>query len=187
MHIFKNAVAAFLRPAVIVLVTLPGAVSADAASEAALMDQLRSAEPAEAGRIERQIRMDWSNSGSSAMDLLLKRGKDALEAGDIETAIGHLSALTDHAPDFAEGWHTRAMAFFREEEYGLALHDLERTLALNPDHFGAIFGLAVVFESLDRIPEAYRLYTRVLDVHPNHKDAQEGADRLRIRVDGTEI
>ncbi|WP_375689847.1 tetratricopeptide repeat protein [Pseudooceanicola sp. LIPI14-2-Ac024] len=182
MHIFKNAVAALAA-----LVVLSGAAVAQDDSGASLLDQLQGADPAEADRLERQIRMDWANSGSPTMDLLLKRGKDALEAGDVDTAIGHLSALTDHAPDFAEGWHTRAMAFFQEEEYGLALHDLEMTLALNPDHFGAIYGLAVVMESLDRVDDAYALYSRVLSLHPNHADAQAGHERLAVRANGIDI
>lgn len=179
---FKNAVAAVLT-----LVALTGAALAQDDSAPSLLDQLRGADPAEAKRIERELEMRWSNSGSPSMDLLLKRGRDALEAGDFGLAIGHLSALTDHAPDFAEGWHTRAMAFFREDEYGLAVHDLEMTLALNPEHFGAIYGLAVVMENLERSEEAFRLYQKVLELHPNHEDAGKAVERLTPRVNGTEI
>jgi len=182
MLLIKNAVAALLT-----LALLAGPVAAQGDSGASLLDQLQGADPEEAARLERQIRMDWESSGSPTMDLLLKRGKDALEAGEFDAAIGHLSALTDHAPGFAEGWHTRAMAFFREEEFGLALHDLERTLAINPQHFGAIFGLAVVMESLGQDDDAYALYSRVLSMHPHHEDAQAGADRLKTRVNGTDI
>lgn len=181
MFKFKNAVTALIAACVL----CGPALSAD--SDASLLDQLRAADPVEAKRIERQIRMDWSRSGSPTMDLLLKRGRDAMEAGEVELAVGHLSALTDHAPDFAEGWHARAMVFFQEDEMGLAIHDLEQVLALNPRHFGAIYGLGVVMESLDRIQDAYAMYERVLEIHPNHEDAREGADRLNIRVNGTEI
>lgn len=182
MLFIKNAVAALLS-----LALLAGPVAAQEGTGASLLDRLQTAGPEEAARLERQIRMDWENSGSPAMDLLLKRGKDALETGDFDTAIGHLSALTDHAPDFAEGWHVRAMAFFREEAFGLALHDLERALALDPQHFGAIFGLAVVMESLGQDDDAYALYSRVLSLHPHHEDARAGLDRLKTRVNGTEI
>lgn len=182
MQFIKSAVAAFLTMAV-----LAGTVHAQSDVEPSLLDQLHDAAPADAARLEREIRMDWEKSGSPAMDLLLKRGKDALEAGELELAIGHLSALTDHAPDFAEGWHARAMAFFQEEEYSLALHDLEVTLALNPRHFAAIYGLGVVMESLGRDKDAYDLYTRVLSLHPHHQDALDGVERLKTRVNGTEI
>ncbi|MDF1853935.1 tetratricopeptide repeat protein [Pseudooceanicola sp.] len=182
MHKFKIAVAALVTWALLAL-----AAPAASDSTASLLDQLRLADPADAKKIEREIRLDWAKSGSPALDLLLKRGKDALEAGDLDLAIGHLTALTDHGPDFAEGWHTRAMAFFQQERYGLAVHDLERTLALNPDHFAAIYGLAIVFESLERQDEAYKLYQMVLALHPNHEESQKAVDRLQTRVTGSDL
>jgi len=36
------------------------------------------------------------------MDLLLQRGQEAMDNEDYEAAIEHFTALTDHAPDFAE-------------------------------------------------------------------------------------
>ncbi len=182
MSFFKNAVAALAASMCLVA----GAHAQDDTGPS-LLDQLRRSDPVEAKRLARQIRMEWENSGSASMDLLLKRGQDALETGEVDEAIGHFSALTDHAPDFAEGWHMRAMAFFQEDEIGLALHDLQRALALNPEHFGAIYGLGVVMESLDRIGDAHELYSRVLELHPHHEDAREGVERLATRVNGTEI
>jgi tetratricopeptide (TPR) repeat protein len=152
-----------------------------------LLQQLHEADPSEARKVEREIALDWRRSGSPAMDLLLTRGQDALEAGEIDTAVGHFSALVDHAPEFAEGWHRRATAYYRQEEFGLALSDLGRTLTLNPDHFNALFGLAVILETLDRPEAAYRAYTRVLDVYPTHERALEAEDRLRASATGRRI
>ena len=38
----------------------------------------------EAGRIEAEIWIEWSKSGSPAMDLLLQRGEDAMELGNFQ-------------------------------------------------------------------------------------------------------
>ena len=81
--------------------------------EAELLAELREAPESESKRLERELELIWGNSGSPAMDLLLKRGRDALEDEDNTRAIEHLSALTDHAPDFAEGWHARATSIDR--------------------------------------------------------------------------
>ena len=62
-------------------------------------------------QVEQKIWSEWSKSGSPAMDLLLDRGRKAMEEGDWTAAIEHLTALTDHAPDFAEGWNARATAY----------------------------------------------------------------------------
>lgn len=77
-----------------------------------LFERLRSVEPADYRPIEDKIWREWSKSGSPAMDLLLDRGRDAMEAGDYVKAIEHLTALTDHAPEFAQGFHLRATAYY---------------------------------------------------------------------------
>src|SRR6056297_1991587 len=139
-----SAVLANLNRAVAALLFLclfcaPGAsLAQDGAAIDSLFARLKQADPGEAKRIGAEIRMEMAKSGSAAMDLLLKRGREALESGDTGAAIEHLTALTDHAPRFAEGWHMRSVAYARAELYGPALTDIERALALNPRHFPAI-------------------------------------------------
>jgi len=160
-------------------VGLTSVTSAAAQSgEAELLAQLQDAPESEAKRLERELTLIWGNSGSAAMDLLLQRGRDALEAEDNSRAIEHLSALTDHAPNFAEGWHTRATAFFRAGLYGPALDDLERALTLNPNNFNAIFGLGVMMQELGDLQRAADAYDLVLDLNPHHERAKEARERL---------
>ena len=147
--------------------------------EAELLQQLREAPESEAGRLDRELGLIWDRSGSAAMDLLLTRGREALEAEETEKAIEHLTALTDHAPDFAEGWHARATAFYRAGLYGPALDDLERALALNPNNYDAIYGLGVMMQELGREEMAYRAYQRVLDLNPHHENARTSMEQLK--------
>lgn len=149
-----------------------------------LLDELRNADPGAATRIERELELEWSKSGSAAMDLLLKRARDALETGDLTAAVEHFTALTDHAPDFAEGWHGRATVFYRQDRYGQALDDLERALRLNPHHYGALHGLGVILEQLDEPDLAHRAYSQVLAIHPNHAEVTEALKRLEPKVRG---
>lgn len=178
----KRSVAA---SALLVMYSLPHPGVASESAE--LLKQLREADATEASRIEREITREWAKSGSAAMDFLLKRGRDAMDVEDYGTAIEHFTALTDHAPDFAEGYHMRAMAFFHSEMLGPALGDLETTLTLNPDHFGAMRGLAVIFEVLDDPVRALAGYEMVLEVHPNDEEAQKGVARLTGAVRGRDL
>ena len=131
--------------------------------------------------------MEWSKSGSAAMDLLLKRGRDALEVNDTGAAIEHLTALTDHAPEFAEGWHTLALAYYQAEMIGPSMDALEHALALNPQHFGALRGVGSVHEQLGNDALAYDAYTQVLELRPFDEQVTEALERLSGRVQGTEI
>ncbi len=178
----KHLVAAFAAA----LSFAPPAWSQDSAADE-MLGELRSASPQQAEQVASEIRNLWSKSGSSAMDLLLRRGRDALENEDYVVAVEHLTALTDHAPDFAEGWAVRAMAFFRQQEYGLALGDLRRALALNPDHFGALYGLGVIMEQLEEPRLAWRAYEEVLAIYPHHPQVGPAMERLEREVLGAEL
>lgn len=149
-----------------------------------LLGQLRDADAGEAVKIAKQIKRDWARSGSASADLLLKRGRDALGAKKPKVAVEHLTALTDHAPDFAEGWHMRASALYQQELYGPSLEDLERALTLNPQHFDAIQGLGAIFEQLGDPKRAYEVYEQVLTIHPHHTTVLEAMERLETEVKG---
>lgn len=143
-----------------------------------LFERLQLATPETYEPIEEEIWQEWSKSGSPAMDLLLKRGRDALEAEEYDVAIEHFTALTDHAPDFAEGWHSRATAYYSAGLYGPSLDDLERVLAINPKHFGAMVGLATIFEELGYDREALEVYQAVKQLHPHRPNVNDAIRRL---------
>ncbi len=153
----------------------------------ALFSDLLTADAETAAEIEEQIWREWSKSGSPAMDLLLQRGRDALAQGVPEVAIEHLTALTDHAPDFAEGWNARATAYYMAGDLGPSVADIAHVLSLNPRHFGALNGLAAIFEELNRPEQALEVYRRVVAIHPNSPGVMDAITRLEAQRDGKEL
>ncbi|MDW3222420.1 MAG: tetratricopeptide repeat protein [Paracoccaceae bacterium] len=148
-------------------------------SEEELLQQLLEASESEANRLDRELTLIWERSGSPAMDLLLTRGRDAMEAKENSVAIDHLTALTDHAPDFAEGWHARATAYYQAGLYGPALDDLERALALNPNNYNAIFGLGVMLQEFGDLERAGEAFQRALELNPHHENANKAMEQLK--------
>ncbi len=157
---------------------------ADSGNETDLLEQLSQADPVQAIGIDRQLKAIWEQSGSASGDLLLERGREALEKGDVYAALDHLTALTDHAPDFAEGWHARASALFGMERFGMAVADLEHALTLNPNQYDAIYGLGLIFEVIDKPEQAYEAYSRALAIHPHHEEVTNALNRLKPRIEG---
>lgn len=152
-----------------------------------LFAQLQEADPADARRISGEIELELSKSGSASADLLLKRGSDALEAGDVEAAIEHLTALTDHAPDFAEGWHMRAMAYAEAELFGPAVADLERALSIEPRHYHAIASLGGILAQVDRPDMAKRAFEEVLAIYPGYQDVIEALEHVERQIGGSTL
>jgi len=148
-------------------------------SEAELLALLKEAPESEAQRLDRELAIVWSRSGSASMDLLLKRGREALEDEETQKAIDHLTALTDHAPGFAEGWHLRATAYYRAGLYGPALDDLQKALALNPNNYHAIFGLGIMLQEFGETQLAADAFHQVLALHPHHENAKTALGQLK--------
>lgn len=182
LRILKCAVAALAASLVI-----QTAAAADDAELEALFEGLRSADAAAAQQIEQRIYEIWSQSGSPSMDLLLERGREALNEGDTKLAIEHFTALVDHAPDFAEGYNGRATAYFQNGQFGPSLDDIRRTLALNPRHFGAMSGLALILEELDRPEDSLAAWREVQRINPSREGLDAVIDRLERQVEGESL
>ena len=183
----------FLNPAVaaltgFLLVSFAGAGNATETDEVvSLLEELR--EPDQQGwqRLERQITRAWSRSGSASADLLLQRGRDAMRRGQTDAAIEHFTALIDHAPEFAEGYHARATAWFMDGKLGRAMDDLRVALAYNPNHFSALAGLGRIFEDIQDFERAREAYRAATAIHPHRADVKTALDRLEKRLDGTAL
>ena len=181
-YILNTVVAAFL-----LTMPLTAPVSADEAELNKLFDSLAEPEQEDWERIESAIWREWSDSGSKAMNLLLRRGRTAMRAGELTIAIDHFTALTDHAPDFAEGWNMRATAYFGAGEYGLSIADIQRTLALNPRHFGAMQGLGRMLEEMGEPKNALAAYQAAYAIHPHRPGLKEAIERLEAEVSGQDL
>ncbi len=159
-------------------------VAAQTADLDDLFAKLLTADAPTSERLEQDIWREWSKSGSPAMDLLLQRGRDAMAVGDNDAAIEHLTALIDHAPDFAEGWNARATAYFQAGKLGPSISDIGHVLTLNPRHFGALAGLGMIFEQLEKPEKALDVYRAALAIHPHLAGVLESIARLEADAAG---
>lgn len=182
-----KAFATLFKCAVTALCLSAGLAAAQGASLDELFAELAEPENPQWSRVESDILREWSKSGSPVMDLMLKRGEEAMQAGDFEAAIEHLTGLTDHAPDFPEGWNARATAYFMAGYFGPSVADIRRVLALEPRHFGALSGLAMILEETGDDEAALRAYRAARDIHPNRPGLGEAITRLERALQGTDL
>lgn len=139
---------------------------------------------ASAGRIARKIQMIWLESGSDTADLLMARAGRALKGGDLPLALDLLDTVVTLEPDFAEGWNRRATVFYMQRDFGHSLVDIERTLALEPRHWGALSGLAIIQRRLGQEQRALATFKRAVEINPGLKDAKEAIDALEKAAEG---
>ncbi len=147
-----------------------------------LFAELQGEDGKQAKTAEAEVQRIFRQSGSAAMDLLLHRGYDALGVDDFDMAIWHFSALIDHAPEFAEGYNGRAVAYFMKGRLGEAIADVEMALTLNPRNFGALAGLGAINEETGNPEAALVAYKAALALNPHSTDIAESVKRVEDQL-----
>lgn len=144
-----------------------------------MLAELKTADPARAAHIVREVERQWGLSGSTSVDMLLRRGREAMEEEDWRLAIEHFTAVTDHAPAFAEGYESRATAYYRAGLFGPAIDDLGTALSLNPNNWNALYGLGLLFRELGEYARAEKAFHAALALHPHYENAANALKRMK--------
>ncbi len=153
-----------------------------------LFDRLRTAPGPEAAAVHEQTIWEiWHDSGSAEIDGLMAHGLQAMAGRDFRRALAAFDEMVRRAPGFAEGWNKRATVNYLMGRYRDSIADIERTLALEPRHFGALSGLGLVYLALDEEEKALEAFDRAIAVHPNIAGADTHIRALRDRLRGRKI
>jgi tetratricopeptide (TPR) repeat protein len=163
-------------------------VPKEVTSEEKLFSQLKQAGSAEdAHPIEQKLVALFRVSGSPSVDLLVIRAQAALAVTDNKTAKQLIEAVTNIAPDYAEGWHIRAGMEQAAGDDTAALVSLQKVVLLNPRQFTALAELANMLEDYGDKAGALKLYRRALELDPQLEIASRKVRELTQSVEGRDI
>lgn len=129
----------------------------------------------------------WLNSGSDTVGLLMGRSLKAINEQHNELALKLLDAVVELAPDYAEGWNRRAYVYYLQSDFEHAIGDLRRALALEPNHFKALEGLARILRESGQKKSALKAYQQIQRIYPYMPGAKDAADELSVEVEGQGI
>ena len=119
----------------------------------------------------------WSIAENVEAQKIFDEGNKMMDRGSLEEAIALFTQVIDLKPDFAEGWNKRATVLFLKGELEASILDIQKTLELEPRHFGALDGLAEIYLIQDDLVGAAATYKRILEIIPTSKKSQ---DRLKL-------
>ena len=132
--------------------------------------------------VEKKIWEIWASHKVSKIDLLMDRGIKLLNNNNLNEALVVFNFIVDQAPDFSEGWNKRATIYFLMGDFEKSMHDIESTLALEPRHFGAIAGLGLIFNILERPELALKAFRRVKEIYPLSRSAERFIRKLNKTI-----
>ncbi len=138
----------------------------------------------DAAEIESSIWQIWVDAGNTELNRLMQAGIEAMASNQLDLAIELFTVVIQESPSFAEGWNKRATAFYLNGEMAQSVGDIERTLALEPRHFGAVSGLGLIFLSRGDKVGALNAFERVLEINPNAAGARAHVRLLKEALKG---
>jgi tetratricopeptide (TPR) repeat protein len=141
----------------------------------------------QAGEIGAAIERLWRYEGGDTVNLLIDRGEIFSSRNENERALPFLDAAVELAPEYAEAWSHRAYIEYRLNNYAAALGDLRRALAIEPNHFRALDGMAKILVLMGEKKAALEVYNQLLKVHPNIEGGEKARDELKKEVEGQGI
>jgi tetratricopeptide (TPR) repeat protein len=162
---------------------MPAAADQHDASLEPLMTELKTAPTAEAARpIEQRIWSIWGKSGDATVDILMEQGVARLNEGDDDAALELFDRIVGLAPGFAEGWNKRATTLYTMGRFDRSMKDIDKVLALEPRHFGALSGLGLCNIRLGNDKAALAAFQRAAALDPNLPGVQANIEALKKRL-----
>lgn len=171
---------AFLLSLFLVVASTNGETQTSA-QEDVLFEQLASAGSAAEGRkIEFQIWEYWTaKAPSDEVRAKLIRGMEKRRESDLSWAEDLFDEVIKEAPQYPEGWNQRGFARFLRGNLEGSLSDLEKTVELEPRHFGALSGMYHVLRLLNRKDAALRSLHKAVTINPWLKERNDLPKELR--------
>ncbi len=131
---------------------------------------------------ENGCRAVWCRDGSDEQRQRLSIIIRLNNSRQFDEAIRLATDLLDQAPNFAEGWNQRAIAFYSLGQYAASITDCRRALELNPYHFGAAAGLGHCHLQRGDIEAALECFRRALELNPNLEGIRANVAHLERKL-----
>jgi tetratricopeptide (TPR) repeat protein len=149
-----------------------------------LFTRLKAGGPEEAASLQRRIWRIWVKSPDGTADRMMRQGINAIAANELEAARRIFDRLVEHSPDFAEAWNKRATVHYLMGDWTASVADIQRTLELEPRHFGALFGLGLIYDALEKPQAALRSFEATLELNPHSESTRLRVEELRRQLQG---
>ena len=149
------------------IVTLRGDPAAEAEErEALFVDLAKAANGAEATEISSKIWALWFRAPDAEAAALMTEALELRGARDYHAALTALDKLVEATPDWAEGWNQRATVRYVLRDFEGSLADIDRVLALEPKHFGALSGQALILMHQGKMEAGQLVLRKAVEIDP---------------------
>ena len=134
--------------------------------------------------VENKIWKIWSIHPSNdrrgyRLTELLDQGSLLIDRRELNKAYEIFSQIILVDPNWAEAWNKRALVLYLMNRYQSSLGDINKTLILEPRHFGALSGQALNYIELKQYEKAIKSYKAAQKIYPINGAAKKMIPQLQ--------
>ncbi len=144
-----------------------------------LLSDLQNTNSATRNHATHELWQIWYREAGKLAEHQLDQGTQLMGENLLTEAKKIFQSLIKNYPDFAEAYNKLATLLFMKGEYTESIFECERTLKLNPHHFGALNGMGMCLFQLARYDEALASFQRALKIQPYADINREYVARCR--------
>jgi tetratricopeptide (TPR) repeat protein len=160
-----------------------GVTGTFAESNAAVGRAMRDEDPIVRTMAESALWAIWFRADSVENNKTLEQVRQLISQRRMDEAVILATRLIARAPNFAEAYNQRAIAYCFSGRFAESAVDCQRVLQLNPYHVGAISGLAQCQLQLNQPREALRSLQRALKLQPHSQAIRENIQVLEAQIE----
>ena len=137
--------------------------------------------------VEQSIESIWIQTADPETNRLMEQGLTAMAADEAQAALTAFNDVVKRQPKYAEGWNKRATVEYLLNQFDASVADIQRTLQLEPRHFGALAGLGNIYLAQGNKEAAIKAFSAALAIDPYLDGVKPLVDRLQREVNGDPI
>ena len=135
-----------------------------------LFNELKVNKPKEAFIVEQEIWKIWSTHPTDTkLTASLEEGSMFVRDQQFGKAIEIFTEVINSDQNWAEAWNKRATVFYLIGEFKKSQNDIDKVLAIEERHFGALAGQGLVNIQLKNYEKAIRSYNEARKIYPSMK------------------
>ncbi len=134
---------------------------------------LRDADPTVRNLAENALWAIWFRAGTPENNERLQKIQALIGQGQYTQALSQATKLIADAPNFAEAYNQRAIAYFHMDRFEQSANDCKAVLQRNPFHFGAIGGLGQCQLRLGLKVEALETFRLGVKIQPFNRSLKQ--------------
>jgi tetratricopeptide (TPR) repeat protein len=141
----------------------------------------------DASLIAGQIWDIWIANDNPEYFELMVSGIRHMNTNALNLALDDFNRLIAIAPNYAEAWNKRATIYYLLQDFAASAKDIDKTLELEPFHFGALSGLGLVRLGEGRYLEARNAFQTVLEIYPTMLGVKQNLEQLENYLQNNSI